>query len=374
MKRHPEFPLDAGLYYLNHAAVSPWPRRSANAVKAFAEENMRNGSRNFMQWLETESRLRSQLQWLINAPSADDIALLKNTSEGLSVVAHGLEWRSGDNVVLPLQEFPSNRMVWQSLQALGVEVRLVDILADDQPEQRLIEQMDANTRLLSTSAVQYARGLRMDLVQLGGYCHGHNILFCVDAIQQLGALPFDVQECHAAVVVADAHKWMLGPEGIALFYCTADLREQLQLHQYGWHMAENLYDFDALEWQPASSARRFECGSNNMTGIHALQASMSLIQEAGIEHIAEKITQHSLYMIEQISNNPELELLSSSDARRISGIVTFRHLHREPLALHQALSAKGIVCAPRGGGIRFSPHYYNEPWELEQVFDILNGI
>lgn len=374
MKRHPEFPLDAGVYYLNHAAVSPWPRRSADAVKAFAEENMRLGSSNFMRWLETETALRKQLQWLINAPSPDDIALLKNTSEGLSIIAHGLQWKAGDNVVLPLQEFPSNRIVWQSLQKQGVEVRLVEIRADQQAELQLIERMDARTRLLSVSAVQYANGLRMDLQRLGENCRERGVLFCVDAIQQLGALPFDVQACHAHVVVADAHKWMLGPEGIALFYCTPDLREQLQLHQYGWHMVENLYDFDTLEWEPAHSARRFECGSNNMTGIHALQASMGLLQELGLEYISAQIIRHTLHMMEHINRNPRLELLSSMQPERLSGIVTFRHLEKTPDTLYRALSSKGVICAPRGGGVRFSPHFYNELAELDQVFGMLQGI
>lgn len=369
MTQHPEFQLDGGIYYFNHAAVSPWPIRTCEAVKAFAEENLRMGSKNYLQWMETEAELRKQLQWLINAPSAEDIALLKNTSEGLSVVAHGLQWNPGDNIVIPMQEFPSNRIVWQSLAVQDVEVRLVDISNTDHPEQALIEHIDHNTRLLACSAVQYASGLRMDLDLLGEHCTQHNILFCVDAIQQLGALPFDVQSCHADFVVADAHKWMLGPEGIALFYCSWKLREQLELHQYGWHMVENLFDFDTLEWQPAHSARRFECGSANMLGIHALHASMSLFQELGMESISARIRQNSRHMIELIDSNDKLQLISPRDENRLSGIITFRHHDMDSNTLHKMLSEKGVICAPRGGGIRFSPHFHSDPDDITQVFE-----
>ena len=250
---HPEFPQSDDIIYLNHAAVGPWPLRTARAVQQFAEENLRQGARAYPQWLHTERALRAQLQRLVNAPSIDDIALLKNTSEALSVIAHGLSWRRGDNVVLCTQEFPSNRIVWESLREFGVECRIVPIdIKTEDPEAALLSAVDAHTRLLAVSSVQYASGLRMDLQQLGDFCHDHGVLFCVDAIQSLGALPFDVQAVHADFVVADGHKWLLGPEGLAVFYCRAELRPQLRLHQFGWHMVEHHDDFDRLDWTPAA--------------------------------------------------------------------------------------------------------------------------
>lgn len=366
-----EFLLEEGLIYLNHAAVAPWPRRTAEAVRRFAEDNLYRGSRNYPQWLETESRLRERLARLINAPSTRDIALLKSTSEGLSVVAYGLDWRAGDNLVIPDQEFPSNRIVWESLSPLGVEVRSVDLQAGESPEAALLGAMDERTRLLSVSAVQYASGLRLDLRTLGRFCLRNGVLFCVDAIQWLGALPFDVQAVQADFVVADGHKWMLGPEGLALFYCSPDLREQLRLHQFGWHMIEDPGDFDRPDWQPATSARRFECGSPNLLGAHALEASLSLLEDTGFDEVARLVLRNTSYLIESIENSPNLELLTPAADGRHAGIVTFRHRHVEPAALHHHLTAAGVQCAQRGGGIRFSPHFYTPRAHLERALELV---
>lgn len=365
---HPEFPQNDDIIYLNHAAVGPWPLRTARAVQEFAEQNLRQGARAYPQWLHTERALRAQLQRLVNAPSIDDIALLKNTSEALSVIAHGLPWQRGDNVVLCTQEFPSNRIVWESLHEFGVECRIVSVTAhSEDPESALLSAVDARTRLLAVSSVQYASGLRMDLQRLGDFCHDQGVLFCVDAIQSLGALPFDAQEVHADFVVADGHKWLLGPEGLAVFYCRAELRPQLHLHQFGWHMVEHHDNFDRLDWVPAHSARRFECGSPNMLGCHALHASLSLIEEIGIDSIATNVMKNSCLLIDIINNYNSLEVLTPTLQERHAGIVSFRSREVDACRIYQALMAQGVICAQRGEGVRFSAHFYTEVAQLERA-------
>ncbi|MDX1594634.1 MAG: aminotransferase class V-fold PLP-dependent enzyme, partial [Gammaproteobacteria bacterium] len=279
MKRHPEFDQAPGLVYLNHAAVAPWPERTRAAVARFAAENQLRGAQHYRDWLGVERRLRGQLRRLVNADHDDEIALLKSTSEGLSVIAHGLDWQPGENVVTAREEFPSNRVAWQSLAPRGVTTRLVPLAGSGDPEAALFASVDDATRLISISAVQYADGLRMDLPRIGEFCRDRGILFCVDAIQQLGALPFDVAGIGADFVVADGHKWLLAPEGLALFYCRREHLERLALHQFGWHMVAERGDYERLDWQPAADAQRFECGSPNMLGIHALSASLSLLEE-----------------------------------------------------------------------------------------------
>lgn len=275
-----EFPLLPELIYLNHAAVSPWPRRTAEAVKRFAEENLREGASRYPEWLQTERLLRGQLARLINAPSIDDIALVKNTSEGLSIVAHGIDWQPGDEVVTTDEEFPSNRIVWESLAGRGVRLREVRVSGVADPEAAILEATGPRTRIVTVSSVQYATGLRLDLARLGEACHRRGIALCVDAIQGLGVIPHDVQAAYVDFLVADGHKWLLGPEGIGLLYCPAAWRARLALHEYGWHMVEAMGDYARRDWRPAASGRRFECGSPNMLGIHALSASLSLILEA----------------------------------------------------------------------------------------------
>ena len=307
-----EFPLDSDLIYLNHAAVAPWPRRTADAVSAFAAENAREGAKNYSRWVENENRLRNQIARLVNAPSSSDIALLKNTSEALSVVAHGLSWKTGDSVVISEEEFPSNRIVWESLNRYGVTTRKVRLSGLADPEQALVAAADASTRLISVSSVQYASGLRLDLVKLGDLCHRRQIAFCVDAIQSLGALPHDVQSMRIDFLMADAHKWLLGPEGIAAFYCRDAWRDRLTLFQYGWHMVEDSGNYERQDWETVRSASRFECGSPNMLGIYGLSASLSLLEEIGIAEIERRVIARAQYLFELIQSRSHMRLITDS--------------------------------------------------------------
>lgn len=369
-----EFPLDNDLVYVNHAAVAPWPLRTAEAIKQFTDENLQHGARYYPRWMQIESALRTQLARLLNAASTDDIALVKNTSEALSMVAHGLDWQPGDNVVFPDIEFPSNRIVWESLTRYGVEIRKVDCSHTNTPEDALISAIDSNTRLLATSSVQYATGLRMDLERLGQACKAANTLFCVDAIQSLGALAMDVEAIQADFVMADGHKWLLAPEGLAVFYSRENPRKQLKNNEFGWHMVEDLFAFDSQEWKEADSARRFECGSPNMLCIHALHASLSLLLEVGMETISARILANTIYLIKQLKQIPGMRIITPEQVDRHAGIVTFCPSDTDISALHAQLMEKGVICAMRGGGIRFSPHFYTDERRLDAAISMLKSM
>lgn len=366
------FNLDRDIAYLNHAAVSPWPVCTADAVKAFAEENARQGSKNYPAWVAVEGKVRQQLAGLSNAKSPDEIAMLKNTSEALSVVAWGLDWQAGDNVVITDQEFPSNRIVWESLKDLGVETRPAALDKAGTPEEAITGCIDDRTRLVSVSAVQYATGLRLDLERIGEHCKKKGVLFCVDAIQAIGALPFDVQACQADFVMADAHKWMMGPEGIALFYCNANSMDKLSLRQFGWHMVENPGDYDNPEWEVASTARRFECGSPNMTGIHALHASLQLIHDNGMETISTAVLDNSRYLFDRLAAvSDRYSIVTPQEQGRFAGIVSFRPRGEDLQSLYGRLTDNNVVCALRGGAIRFSPHFHTPREHLDRALALL---
>jgi cysteine desulfurase/selenocysteine lyase len=370
-----EFPLTEGLVYLNHAAVSPWPLRTSNAIKQFADENTAQGSLNYPRWLQIEAELRQQCRQLINAPSVEDIALLKNTSEALSVVAYGLNWRAGDNIVITDQEFPSNRIVWQSLQRYGVQVRVANLdMQAENPEQALIQCCDNRTRLLAISSIQYATGFRADLEALGNHCRMNDILFCVDAIQSIGAVNIDVQAIKADFVMADGHKWMLAPEGLALFYCSSRVRKQLTLRQYGWHMTEDYLNFNRTDWQPATSGRRFECGSPNMLGVHGLHASLSLLLEVGMDEVESRILQRAEMIMQTVEDSPRLELVTPRHPGRYGGIVTFRHRDIDAETCLARLTQQQISCAARGGAIRFAAHFYTPPDAIAQALEYVNQL
>ncbi|ARU56934.1 class V aminotransferase [Oleiphilus messinensis] len=372
-----QFPIIENVTYLNHAAVAPWPKVTTEAVNQFAQENLEYGATHYPQWLNTEKQLRTKLKSLINASSTQEIALAKNTSEALSIIAYGINWTVGDEVLISNHEFPSNRIVWESLETKGVTVKTVNIDNTDDPTQTICDNITQRTKLVSISSVQYASGVRVDLQRIGIACRTQDTLFCVDAIQSLGAIPFDNQTIGADFIVADGHKWMLGPEGLALLYVRQSLIETLDLNQFGWHMVNARGNYDLTEWEPANDATRFECGSPNMLGIHALNASLNLILEIGVATIYENIQERIEFIHRKFTKVKDISILSPAAQEQRSGIITFKvnHLDKpQHSALHQTLMQNNIICAYRGGGIRFSPHFYTPITQLEAALDQVTSL
>jgi len=369
-----QFPvLDQGPYF-NHAAIAPWPRCTAGAVQDFAEENQRRGPAGYPAWIRRERELRQALVALTGAAAPADVALLKNTTEGISLVAWGLDWREGDNVVLPRDEFASNRLPWLAQRKRGVEAREVDIRAAHDAEDALIAAMDARTRVLSVSAVQWSDGFRLDLQRLGDACNRRGVLFFVDAIQQLGALPMDAQACRIDYLAADAHKWLLGPEGIAVFYSSPNARPRLELLQQGWHMFEDSWNFQRTDWTPTDGAKRFEAGSPNSIGQAAFHASAGLLLDFGMETVARRVLDNTDQLIRGLQTLRTVRLVSRTDRARRSGIVTFAADGLPPAELHHKLLAAGVACAQRLDGIRLSPHFYQGEAEIDAFFEVLENI
>lgn len=369
-----EFPQDSNLCYLNHAAVAPWPRSAAEAVQRFALENMQRGAQDYPNWIQVENALRSNLARLIHAPSAADIALVKNTSEGLSMIAYGLAWQPGDQVVITDQEFPSNRIVWESLARLGVKTLVAQLDQGESPEAAIAAVITPKTRLISVSSVQFGTGLRLDLARLGALCRQHGVLFCVDAIQSIGAEPLDVQALGIDFTTADGHKWLLGPEGLGLLYVRPEIREQLTLHEFGWHMVKHRGDYSRTDWSPAEDARRFECGSPNLLAAHALKASTDLLLAVGMAQVQTLLQARMQYLYEKLAGIDGFQPITSSDAKRRSGILTCRFNQMDSAKLHQQLMNAQVICANRGGGVRFSPHFYTPFSVLDQAIGRLGAI
>jgi len=366
-----QFPIMEHGLYANHAAIAPWPLVTSQAVTEFAMENCHTGPEKYNHWLRRETRLRELLANLINATSSDDIALLKNTTEGICTVAGGIDWHEGDNLVLPLGEFPSNRLPWLALKSQGVEVREVDIRNTTEPETALLAHIDERTRLLAVSAVQWTDGLRLQLEVLGQACRLNAVLFFVDAIQQLGAVQLDVNACKIDFLAADGHKWLLAPEGIAVFYCRESAREQLRINQHGWRMVDNPYSFNREDWKASNTGRRFEAGSPNTMGQAAFHASVNLLLEFGMQQVETCIAGNSQSLSEGIMSISGLELVRPFDIQRLSGIVSFRIPGGDPLKLHRALSQKQLSCAIREDAIRLSPHFYQVGQPVLKMLDVI---
>jgi len=364
-----EFPLEPDLCYLNHAAVGPWPRRTAQAVANFAQQNMTRGAEDYPAWMEVERRLRERLARLINAGGPDDIALVKNTSEGLSIISQGLNWCSGDAIVGLAGDFCSNQMPWEALTDRGVSYLAVDALSDPDPEGALIAAISNKTRLLAISTVHFATGYRFDMQRLSDACRSKGVLLSVDAIQSLGALPFDLNETPADFVTSGGHKWLLCPEGLGFLYCRPELRTQLSLHQFGWAMRDTPYAFESESWTPASTARRFEAGTPNMIGIHAMEASLGLFEELGMDFVQERLRENVGFLETELQKIPGVTVVTPENPEKRAGILTFRHAGTDAAALYGQLMKNRVICAARAGGIRLAPHFYTPRPTLELAID-----
>ena len=361
------FPVTHNLVYFNHAAVGPLSTRACDAMERHARDQREFGALHWRQWYAEHAALRDSAARLIGA-TPSEIAILKNTSEGLSFVAGGLRWRAGDNVVTTALEFPSNWVPWKRLGRRGVETRVAA-----QPTLAQIEPLvDARTRVVSVSSVAFHNGVAAELDAIGALCAQRNILFCVDAIQSVGVIPMDVRRSQIGVLAADGHKWMCGPEGSALFYVAEEWREQIEPIEEGWTNIERQGKFlDAgMEWLP--DARRYEAGSANTNGIHGLRAAIDLLLEIGVEAIQSA----AMDVANALADGLDAIGWQVASPRPLhSPIVgaTPPNVEISILAWHRRLEEQGIVCAPREGLLRFSPHFYNTVDEARLVVEVLRG-
>jgi cysteine desulfurase/selenocysteine lyase len=366
-----DFPVTEKYIYLDHAGVAPASLRVKAAVEKFLAESTVCGAFHYPQWAKRVIDVRSCCARLINA-EIDEIAFVKSTSHGISLVAEGLDWKQGDNLLIYEKEFPSNIFPWTNLERKGVERRIIPsregrILIDD-----IGQLMDSRTRLLAISSVQFANGFRVDLKSLGNLCRNRGALLCVDAIQSLGAFPMDVKECHIDFLAADAHKWLLGPEGIGIFYCRKELAEQLNPPLIGWKSVQNELDFDNPDFRLKSDALRFEEGSMNLMGILGLGAAIDLLFEVGIENIEQRVLGFGDLIIHEAEKRRYVVLTPKNHEERGGNITICGKF--DPAKMKDALREKGIMVNTRGGGLRASPHFYNTEDEIRAFFKTLDRL
>ena len=365
------FPITKRFNYLNHAAVSPLPLPTLQAVEAQLKDVHENGSVNFRSWLSVKEQARKLLADLLGA-RPEQVALMRNTSDGLSTVANGLVWRKGDNIVTFRGEFPSNIYPWLRIRdAFGIEVRMCEerdgrIEFDDL--ERLIDQ---NTRIVTISHVQFASGFRMDLERLGRLVRRHDALFVVDAIQALGVMPTNVTSEFIDVAAGASHKWLLAPEGVGYLYLSDRARERIQPTLVGWISVpepENYQDFDQ-GWNKGALA--WETGTGPAALVYGLKASLELLTALGVPQTARYLKQLTDHLCEGLQGK-SYEVVSSRRPGEKSQIVCIRHTSGlSAMALYTHLKKHNIITAPRGDRLRIAPHVYNTPEEIDQLLNTL---
>lgn len=362
--RH-EFPVTENLIYLNHAAVTPLSRRSAKAMQALAVDALQFGSLNYDRWLDTYEGLRISAARLMGA-NRSEIALIKNTSEGISMIARGLDWHPGDRIVAFHEEFPANYYPWLRLEANRCTV---DWLSVTDPLEA-IEGACRGARLLSISFVQYLSGLRTDLNAIGAICKRHDCFFFVDAIQGLGASPLDVEAAHIDALAADGHKWLLGPEGCGILYVRKSRQNMVFPEEFGWTNVAGYNDYASRDMALRQDAGRYECGTLNTIGCYGLRASIELLLEASVERIAPTV-QALADQLAAGAVGKGYQLLGDRTPENGAGIIAVQKPGMDSRKVVYELKQQGIIAAPRQGWVRFSPHFYISPEDIERVIEAL---
>jgi len=371
--RHRLFPVTQKRIFLGHAGVAPLPGPTVDALKHEAERaSYSQESADFMAEIEAIRRVSARL---INANS-DEVALLGPTSLGLNLVAHGIDWKQDDEVICYPDDYPANVYAWQNLATQGVRVvplqpeRLGEITPD-----LVLKTLTPKTRLVALASCHFLSGFRLDYEGIAEELHRRGVLFCLDAIQSLGATTIDVR--HIDFLAADSHKWMLGPLGAGIFYVKRKNFDILKPSLLGaWNVRSPGYVAQP-EIAFEATARRYEPGALNLLALHGMKASLELILGLGVKQIEARLLDLRAYAEDRLMANKFRVFGVVNRRSQKSGITTIA-IASEAEAVAQAKKLRdnrvdvslrqtraGISC------LRLSPHFYNTEAEIEEVIKIL---
>ena len=371
-----QMPIAQRLVYFDHAAVAPLPRPTQRAIETWLAEATQQGDVAWPRWAGRLEELRTAVAETIGADAAE-IALVPNTTTGISLVAEGYPWREGDNVVTLANEFPSNQYPWMNLASRGVETRRVPVEGGVVSLDRLAAACDSRTRLVTVSWVGFASGWRIDVAAVAELCHRRGCLLFLDAIQGLGVFPLEVHAAGVDFLAADGHKWLLGPEGAGVLYVKREHLDLLRPLNCGWNSVLAGSDYTRIELNLKPTAARYEGGSQNMVGMLGLAASVDLLRGLGLSPhnspIADQVLAITDYACERLQQLGAT-LLAPRDGEHRSGIVTFQIPGHDPNNIRRGLQDAGIIVRCRAGGVRISPHGYATQEEVDRLIDELGRL
>lgn len=365
------FPITSTHAFLNHAAAAPFSKPVAEAMQEGISWRLDLGA---MAHKEEEDRptehLRRSAARLIGADQSE-ICLTRNTSHGLNIVAAGLPWQPGDNLVTAETEFPANIYPWKNLERKGVEVRFAPardnrILVDD-----VAALVDNRTRLVAISFVEFATGFRNDLEALAELCHSRHALLCVDGVQGVGALPLDVGQVPLDFLALGGPKWLMGPIGTGFLFVRRQHIHSLDLAMAGWAGTIDMHQHFRYDLPWHDDARRFEEGSLNMIGASGLNKAIELLLSVGIDTIEDRIMTLTDRLVEGLKQYGYQIITPIARRSERSGILSFRHQHHDPARLEQRLCEARVVISRRGPFIRASPHFYNNEEDIDRLLSAL---
>ncbi|HEY0428681.1 MAG TPA: aminotransferase class V-fold PLP-dependent enzyme [Pyrinomonadaceae bacterium] len=365
------FPAAGKYAYLNSAAVAPLPTVAVEAVHRQLKDVSENGSANFTDWIATKQRARELVASMLNV-SAEQIAFLRNTSDGLASVANGLKWQKGDNIVSFAREFPANFYAWRRVRDnFDVELRLCPERDGRIDLDEFINLIDENTRLVSISAVQYDSGFRADLERIGRAARMVDALFAVDIIQGFGAMPFDLPAQFVDIAAGASHKWLCSPEGCGLLYLSERARMRVEPTLVGWISVDVPWDFENPEQPFKPNALAWESGTGGSALFYGLEQSLKLLSETGAEKIENYLEELSDYLCELLAGK-NYEIVSSRAKGEKSQIVCIKNLAGlTSNEIAGRLENENIIVSPRGSRLRIAPHFFNNREDIDRLVEVL---
>jgi len=359
-----EFPIVREQLAFNHAGVSPTSQRAATAIREWSEDLLLHGVRYERGWEARTEATRALAARIIGA-APEEIAFVRNTGHGLGLVAEGLDWRPGDEVAVAASiEYPSNVYPWLHLRDRGVSVREIEAREGGVTPEAVAAAITPRTRLVAVSSVQFASGHRTDLEAIGALCERAGVLFCVDGIQSVGCIPVDVKKCRIHFLSADSHKWMLGVAGIGFFYVDRNVLPRVRPVLVGWRSTTDAWNFNQSHFELRPDATKFEEGSLSYTGIYALHAALGLLLEVGMDAVAARIRELLVHADAELR---ALGCATGPTPEHRAGILTFLPPRGDVTALAAHLTEHLVSFSLRRGRIRLSPHFYNQPAEVDRV-------
>lgn len=365
------FPATLKYTYLNSAAVSPMPKIAADAVYRQLTDVSENGSSHYAEWIAVKQNSRALTAEMLKV-KAEQIAFMRNTSDGFATVANGMKWENGDNIVTFAKEFPANFYAWRRIRdSLGVELRLCPERDGRIDVDEFVGLIDTNTRLVSISAVQFASGFRADLEKIGAAARKVDALFAVDIIQGFGAMPFDLPAQLVDIAAGASHKWLCAPEGCGILYLSERARERVEPTLVGWISVEDAWNFDDYEQQFKPNALAWETGTGGISLFYGLEQSLRLLNETGAENIEKYLRNLTDYLCELLAAK-DYEIVSSRVPKERSQIVCVRHRGGlTSVEIAKRLDAEKIVVSPRGDRLRIAPHFFNNEKDIEHLIEML---
>lgn len=363
-----QYPIVDTCVFWDCAAVSPISTGVRDAIARQAQLQCAD-IRDAVDVAATVKQRGRDLAAKLVGASADQISYVQNTSHGMSLVALGIDWAGGDNIVVPELEFPSNFLAWQALALKGVEVRKLKARDGALWAEDLRELVDCRTRLVAVSQVQFYSGFRVDLAAFAEVCSTHDALLVVDGTQSVGVLGLDMRKEGVDVLVASAHKWMLGPLGIGFMAMSERAAERVEPRVVGWLSVNDPFSFQRkLDFLP--DARRFEPGTENAPGIFGLTRRLEEINRVGQDRIENYVLSLG-ELIRESLRSADFEIISDWESGSQAGIILCRGRAVATDILFERLREAKVRSSVRNGAIRFSPHYFNDEAEVRSVLDVL---